>query len=117
MSINPVEKFEIEAEVFRLMTGEMAPGKSAPSAMYPVTIEVRIKMWSEWFAKHGEAVHATIRAIERRIAELEAENERLRTEIEALEDEVEQADEDAAQRARWESLSPAEREQAIKVNL
>ena len=52
-----------------------------------------------------------------RIAELEAENERLRTEIEALEDEVEQADEDAAQRARWESLSPAEREQAIKVNL
>ena len=41
-----------------------------------------------------------------RIAELEAENERLRTEIEALEDE-----------ARWTSLTPGEREQAIKVNL
>ena len=58
-------------------------------------------------AEHHNALNeANVAAADRRIAELEAENERLRTEIEALEDE-----------ARWTSLTPGEREQAIKVNL
>ena len=65
MELNSIEKFEIRAEAFRIMSGHMAPGKDAAAESYPEEYEERAAIYSQWFETHGECVMAMLQAFER----------------------------------------------------
>lgn len=67
MKLNDIEKYEVMAGAFRIMTGHMAPGKDASPASYPAPYEDREAAWREWFAKNAECVRAVILAVERNV--------------------------------------------------
>lgn len=58
MKLNDMEAFELRAEAFRIMTGNMAPGKSASPDSYPAPYEEREAEFSAWINKYGAVVHA-----------------------------------------------------------
>jgi len=58
MKLNDIEAFELRAEAFRIMTGHMAPGKSASHYSQPASDEVREAAFKEWINKYGAVVHA-----------------------------------------------------------
>jgi hypothetical protein len=64
MRLSANERYEIEASAFRIMTGHMAPGKSASPMSYPAPHEERRAAWEEWIEKHGEVIRALMRGIE-----------------------------------------------------
>ena len=53
---------EIYAEVFRIMTGHMAPFKSASPMSQPAPQEERSAAYDAWFVKYGAAVRHTMHA-------------------------------------------------------
>jgi hypothetical protein len=58
-----MNKFELEAEIFRRMTGRMAPYKDSPAAAGPTDMEARKECWREWRQHFGpflRAMHATL---------------------------------------------------------
>lgn len=65
MKLTNYERFEIQAEAFRIMTGNMAPGKDAAAASYPAPYEEREAAWKEWNAQNIDCVRAMIIATER----------------------------------------------------
>ena len=62
--MNSNARFEIEAEAFRIMTGQMAPGKDPPMLSYPASYEERSRRFDEWWTMHGECVKTMISAFE-----------------------------------------------------
>lgn len=64
MKLSIIERYEIKAQAFQSMTGHMAPGKDAPSALYPASYEERKKVRDEWLKQHGECVRAMLRGFE-----------------------------------------------------
>lgn len=65
MTLNPVERYEIKAMAFRIMTGHMAPGKDASPHSYPAPIEERSAAWEKWIVEHGKTAAAMLTAFER----------------------------------------------------
>lgn len=65
MKLDSIEKFEIQAEAFRIMSGHMAPGKDASPYSYPAPYEEREAIYKQWAEIHGECVRAMILAFER----------------------------------------------------
>lgn len=65
MKLNNYERYEIQAEAFRIMTGHMAPGKDASMHSYPAPYEERMAAWVEWSALNIDLVHAMLTATER----------------------------------------------------
>lgn len=63
--ISPNDKFDIMALAFSRMTGRWAPGKDRPAAeCAPADLKEDRAAWTEWTKLHGEAVNATIEAME-----------------------------------------------------
>jgi hypothetical protein len=69
MKLNSVEKFEIQAEAFRIMTGHMAPGKDASPFSYPAPYEEREAIHKDWTAANSECIRAMLLAFERVMAD------------------------------------------------
>lgn len=65
MKLDSIEKFEIQAEAFRIMTGHMAPGKDASPYSYPAPYEEREARYTDWADANGECVRAMLLALER----------------------------------------------------
>ena len=65
MKLTFYERFEIQAEAFRIMTGHMAPGKDAAPESYPAPYKERDAAWEKWSAQNIECVRATMLATER----------------------------------------------------
>lgn len=67
MNLDPNQRFEIIAEVFRHYTGYLAPGKDESPAMYggQQHSEDRDKAWSEFITKHFITISDTLNAVER----------------------------------------------------
>ena len=59
------ERYEVKAEAFRMMTGQMAPGKDPPRASYSEPFEDRMVMWDKWVIQHDEVIRAMLLAFER----------------------------------------------------
>ena len=59
------ERYEVKAEAFRMMTGQMAPGKDPPRGSYSIPLEERSAMWDNWKCQHGEIIRAMEIAFER----------------------------------------------------
>jgi hypothetical protein len=66
------DRFEIEAEVFRLTMGMMAPGKDCAPAC-PDNREARMEAWRDFRKVYGEVVRTTIDATEENINGWESE--------------------------------------------
>lgn len=64
MKLNSIDKFEVQAEAFRIMTGHMAPGKNAAAASYPAPFEEREAIFARWVEIHGECARAMLLAFE-----------------------------------------------------
>jgi hypothetical protein len=64
-------KYEIKAEAFRIMTGQMAPGKDPSIASSQLSFEERSKMYEEWNKKYFEITNAMWNAMKEYISELE----------------------------------------------
>lgn len=65
MKFSSIEAYEVKAEAFRRMTGMMAPGKDVAAASgCPHSYEDRLDAWDAWLKQHGEAVTATMRAVQ-----------------------------------------------------
>lgn len=63
MTIDSIERFEIKARAFQIMTGKMAPGKDVPAALCRGDdYECREKLWKLWNEAYGKAVDAVISA-------------------------------------------------------
>lgn len=62
---DPNIQYEIKAEAFHIMTGQMAPGKDPPSASYPQPYEIRKEMYDEFIKKNGEMIGVVILACKR----------------------------------------------------
>lgn len=58
MKLNVAQAFELRAEAFRIMTGHMAPGKSASHYSQPAPEDVRTAAFNEWLNKYGTVVQA-----------------------------------------------------------
>ena len=58
----PLDKSEVTAEAFRVMTGQMAPYKSASPASQPAPLEERQGAYHEWCEKYGKCVRAVMHA-------------------------------------------------------
>lgn len=65
MKLNGIEKFEIQAEAFRIMSGHMAPGKDASPHSYPAPYEERAAIYKQWAEMHSDCVRAVMLAVER----------------------------------------------------
>ena len=65
MKFSDVERFEVKAEAFRLMTGHMAPGKDASPHSYPAPLQERAAAWDSWEATHAPVLRAMMMAVER----------------------------------------------------
>jgi len=62
-------RFEFMAETFRIMTGQMAPGKDAPAAGDSLSYEDRQLMWQNWLHKYGGCMNAAVLAADRVLLE------------------------------------------------
>lgn len=60
--MDELERFEVTAKAFHIMTGHMAPGKDAPPTSYPAPHEVREAEWEAWNKQHGPCIKAMLRA-------------------------------------------------------
>lgn len=56
--MDPITLYEIKARMFQIATGQMAPGKDAPDATYPLPFEDRMKMWEVWLEEHAGILRA-----------------------------------------------------------
>lgn len=63
MKLSVLERYEIQAEAFRRMTGHLAPGKDAPLGAYG-DMDERTKIYLRWAEIHGEAVYAVLDAVD-----------------------------------------------------
>lgn len=63
MKLNTLEKFEIQAEAFHILTGMLHPGKDA-SPQSGIPYEERKEAWDTWIKEHAAVVVAMIAAIE-----------------------------------------------------
>lgn len=62
MKLTLIERFEIQAEAFRLMTGHMAPGKDCAAAAG--IDEDREAAWNKWWDSYALPVDAMLCAFE-----------------------------------------------------
>ena len=65
MKLDTTTRFEIRAEAFRIMTGNIAPGKNASPESYPAPYEERTAAFKRWSEIHSGCVGAMILAFER----------------------------------------------------
>jgi hypothetical protein len=64
MKLSALERYEIQAEAFRRMTGHMAPGKDVAAAAGPADREERMAIYARWSETHGECVYAVMDAVD-----------------------------------------------------
>ena len=75
MKLSEIEKYEIKAEAFRIMTGHMAPGKDVSPHAHGASLEERQDAWNQWCVDHVQAVRCAILAMEYVIDRDESEGE------------------------------------------
>jgi len=63
--MNANESYEVKAEAFRMMSGQMAPGKDPPRGSYSEPLEKRFVLWNNWRSQHAEIIRAMEIAFER----------------------------------------------------
>lgn len=63
MHLSNLERYEIQAEAFRRMTGHLAPGKDAAAGSYDEAAN-RIEIYARWAEIHGECVYAVLDAVD-----------------------------------------------------
>lgn len=63
MHLSNLERYEIQAEAFRRMTGHLAPGKDAADGSYDETANRR-EIYARWDEIHGECVYAVLDAVD-----------------------------------------------------
>lgn len=63
MKLNALEKFEIQAEAFHILTGFMHPGKDT-SPLCGASYEERKEAWDAWIKEHAPIVIAMMAAFE-----------------------------------------------------
>jgi hypothetical protein len=62
--ISIVDRYELKAAAFNMLTGIMAPGKDPPPGSNQPPYEERFKAWEEWTDKHNDVLNALIDAIQ-----------------------------------------------------
>lgn len=65
MKLSPIDRFEIQAEAFRIMTGNMAPGKDVSPQAYSADIDERQAAFNQWCEAYGDCVRVMMVAFER----------------------------------------------------
>ena len=63
MHLSSLERYEIQAEAFRRMTGHLAPGKDAAAGSYDEAAN-RTEIYARWAEIHGECVYAVLDAVD-----------------------------------------------------
>ena len=63
MHLSNLERYEIQAEAFRRMTGHLAPGKDAAAGSYD-EVANRTEIYARWAEIHGECVYAVLDAVD-----------------------------------------------------
>lgn len=63
MHLSSLERYEIQAEAFRRMTGHLAPGKDAAAGTYDEAAN-RTEIYARWAELHGECVYAVLDAVD-----------------------------------------------------
>ena len=63
MHLSNLERYEIQAEAFRRMTGHLAPGKDAAAGSYDEAAN-RTEIYARWAEIHGECVYAVLDAVD-----------------------------------------------------
>ena len=63
MKLSSLERYEIQAEAFRRMTGHLAPGKDAAAGTSDDHAE-RTAIYARWAEIHGECVYAVLDAVD-----------------------------------------------------
>jgi hypothetical protein len=81
--MNPSYEFEIIAEVFRLCTGMMPPGKDDMSMSY--SYEERTDMFAKWSKENMTILRCMINVFEKELGEKDAYIEDLETQLDELE--------------------------------
>jgi hypothetical protein len=71
MKLTDLQRYEIRAEAFRIMTGHTAPGKHASPETHPARIEFREVAWKIWNERYGVATTAMLSAFNRIMPEAE----------------------------------------------
>ena len=67
--MNDIERYEVQAEAFRIMTGMMAPGKSeSPHAYSGHSEDERYDAWRQWQKAHSKVICAMLEAFARVMA-------------------------------------------------
>lgn len=64
MQLSSLDRYEIQAEAFRRMTGHLAPGKDAPAAAGSLDFDERTAIYARWAEIHGECVYAMLDAVD-----------------------------------------------------
>lgn len=65
MKLDAIERFDIKAEAFRIMTGHMAPGKDVSALGWSEPHEVREAEWSRWCEAFNACANAMLTAVDR----------------------------------------------------
>lgn len=63
MHLSSLERYEIQAEAFRRMTGHLAPGKDAAAGSYDEAAN-RTEIYARWAEIHGECVYAVLDSVD-----------------------------------------------------
>jgi hypothetical protein len=64
VTLTDIEKYELRAEAFRVMTGYMAPGKDVSALANQVPYMERSAAWNEWMLRYRHCIDAMFFAIE-----------------------------------------------------
>ena len=65
MILSDLEIYEIKAEAFRILTGNMAPGKDVAPAANGKSFDERFALWGNWMRENKDVTNAMIKAMER----------------------------------------------------
>lgn len=63
MRLSVLDRYEIQAEAFRRMTGHLAPGKDAAAGTYDEAAN-RTEIYAKWAEHNGECVYALLDAVD-----------------------------------------------------
>ena len=65
MKITDIEKYEIMAEAFHIITGHIAPGKDPSPESQSAPFDERWDLWTKWLIDNSKILTAIITAVSR----------------------------------------------------
>jgi len=63
--MNTIERYEVKAEAFTIMTGTMAPGKDVAPGAYSLPYEERAVKYDNWYRDNEKCIRAMMMAFDR----------------------------------------------------